>query len=329
MVNKIFPTYKFFVQKRPRDAQEYGGDSSGNVDQLFLNKLNQSPKEFSENGFIEIDYPFTIEFDIYRSTSGTSNTAYFSIYNLGDEARRELVKDRFTQNDNANGRQRRAVYFFAGYGGNLNVVFGGNLVEAYTERSGPDIITRIEAQDNLYEIANAISSHTLAKSQKYEEVLDILIKDLGLKKGAIGNVVSGGTRSRGFVVLNNTYDEIRKLVGSEDEVFVDNGVINILKTNEYIKAFVPLISNETGLLGVPRRNEGTVMIDILFEPALVVGQLVSVISEIDSRFDGEYKIISIQHTGTISGSVDGDRITKLELLIGTEELEPLTEIKPS
>lgn len=326
MAEKFFPTYKIFIQKRPTQQEDFGGFVAGQVDELFLGNVKNMQES---DQFTEIDYPLTIEFDIYRSTSGSSNTAYFSVYNLGEKVREDIVKDRFTQNDNADGRQRRYVYFFAGYGSNLNLVFGGNLVEAYTERNGADIITKIEAQDNLYEIANAISSHSIAKSQSYNQILDILIKDLKLKKGSIGKIFDDTERSRGFVILNNTYDEIRKLVGNDKEVFVDNGVINILNSNEYIAAHVPLVDNNSGLLGIPRRSEGVVIVDVIFEPTLIVGQIVQLKSELDLRFDGQYKIISINHMGTISGGIEGDRITRLELLIGTEELEPLVEVRQS
>lgn len=318
MVRKFNPTYQILIEKSPEAMVSYG-DSNSTTEQSanFIGTLPE--QEFNENpNFIEINFPLTVEFDIYKSTIGSANTAYFNIYNLNEESRSLIVKDRFTQNEVKIGQGRRRIIFRAGYENNLVTCFYGNLVEAFTERKGVDLITRIEAQDSSYEMYNALSNISLDRSVSSQEILNLFIKDLGLTKGAIGNVFENTGTSRGYIYIGNTYEEIRRLY--PNTTFVDNGVINFLNPNECLTGLIPVINNETGLMGIPRRQEGKIIVESLFEPYILIAQLVEIQSQEDARFDGQYKVLTAHHTGTISGSVDGERTSRFELLIGTDEL---------
>ncbi len=56
------------------------------------------------------------------------------------------------------------------------------------------------------------------------------------------------------------------------------------------------------------------MLKVLLEPQLKINELITIESEVMSRFNGTYKIISIQHTGNISPSKGRTVITNIETL---------------
>ena len=325
MANKFLPSFRMFVQLPPVAPLDYAG-STNNINATFAGE-NQVTKWKANEEFIEIAFPLTIEFDIQKSTTSDANSALFSIYNLNAKNRSLIVKDRFTQNDLNIGLERRKVIFQSGYGGKLTTTFFGNLIEGYTERKGVDFITKIEVQDGAYEMYNAISSLSVDKTTTQAQLLDVLIKDLDLKRGYIGDVFEKILSSRGKSINGNTYEAIQAEIG--DKVFVDNGLINALNVNEYIAGDVFLIDSNSGLLGIPKRTGGLINVDLMYEPLLILGQIVEIKSEFDSRFDGQYKIMAINHSGTISGAVEGNRITSIQLLIGTANLGGLKEVKIS
>ena len=93
--------------------------------------------------------------------------------------------------------------------------------------------------------------------------------------------------------------------------------MNILQNNEVLSdVSIPKITSTSGLLGTPRRRDAQLEIDLIFEPKMVVGQLVEVESSTASVFNGQFKVIGIHHSGTISGAVASEVKTTLNLFIG-------------
>ena len=83
-----------------------------------------------------------------------------------------------------------------------------------------------------------------------------------------------------------------------------------------------LIQSDTGLLGTPKRYEAVLEIEMLFEPDIRLGQCVEIVSETwgnnledqKKSFNGQYKVVGLEHNCTISGATAGTRTTKLQML---------------
>lgn len=116
----------------------------------------------------------------------------------------------------------------------------------------------------------------------------------------------------------STTEILREITGGS--FFIDNGVAYILGENEAIPGEVKVINSESGLLGTPVREDTILTFEMLFEPRILVGQVVSVQSITEANYNGEYKVTAVKHTGTISESVGGRAVTRLELFYGTEKL---------
>lgn len=285
-------------------------------------KLNRKFKilvETIDKEVLEIASPLTIQFDVERTTSSSINQMNLRVYNLSEKIRNILYKDKFLILDDATKKNYRQIILQAGYK-ELSTIFKGNILEAYSYRQGADIITYFNCQDGGYAASNSYSSITIDKSESYEDAFNRLVDNLvGIKKGKIGEIQ--GSPKRGMVFNGNTFTLLQE--SFDNKVYIDLEKINLLNDNETIKGDVLLINSETGLLGTPIRQNTYLTVDIIFEPRIVVGQLIEINSKVNPFYNGQFKVDGIKHSGTISDAVGGDCKTSLQLFVGTTFLENL------
>jgi hypothetical protein len=280
-------------------------------DIMNLMKFNRSYRltiQVSETEQVVIEPPLTINFSVNRSTQSSTNVLKLSIMNLSDRTRNKIFQDRYDF------RFQKQVTFEAGYS-ELSLVFQGSLFEAYSERVNTEIITRITSWDGGYDIYNAISNKTLASNLTKGEIMKSLAKDFTyVTEGVIAESDNPENPFRRPVVLEgNTYSLI-KLYG-EGAVYIDFQKLYKLEDNQFIKAFVPVFDSNNGLLATPKRRSSLVSISTVFEPRIILSQVIEIKSDVSSAFDGQFKVIGLSHTGTISEAVGGNCSSSFDLLV--------------
>ena len=256
---------------------------------------------------VEICYPIDLELDIKRDTCATSNTATFKLYNLSKNTRELIFQDLFNIN------RYCFVDLYAGYGDNMPLIFRGKVMQAYSSRSGTEMITEIEALDN--DIIQSYSMYTFEADTPKLDVFNKLIQDMpNVQIGAIGSL-EGNLPTR-TVFDDPTFIAINKLTGNR--VFIDNGKLNLLSDNECLgDVGIYQITSDTGLLGSPKRRDAMVEIDVVFAPEITVGQLVDLNSSTVTEFNGQYKVLGVHHHGPIGEQVSGELTTTLSLFVGS------------
>lgn len=277
--------------------------------------------------------PFTVEFDIHRNSFSSANVAMFRIYNLAPNSRDKIRKDQYEWGDN------RKVAFLAGYNPanvfkidekpqNLSLAFAGNITQAWSVREGTNMVTQIECYDAGFAYVNAITNRQAKAGSQQTTIIDDLLQDLknaGVEKGKVGNYT--GQISRGNSFTGSTVDILREISGGG--FFIDNGKAHVLKDDEALEGPISLIDAKSGLLGTPIREQTYLNFDMLFEPRLIIGQRLKLESSTASffnsstvrpNFNGDYKVVSLKHTGIISESVSGSAITSVGLSFGPEAL---------
>lgn len=212
----------------------------------------------------------------------------------------------------------RPVTFQAGYGGNISTIFTGSITSAWSVREGTNFITTIECFDGGYAFNNSQTNTTFPSGSSQENVIENLAGSLpNVQVGSIGTYP--GSLSRDNALSGNTTDLLRDLTGNG--FFIDNGFVNCLGDNECLPASgVSVIDDSAGLLGTPVREQTILSFDMIFEPRLVVGQQVQLLSSTGANFNGFYKVISVKHRGMISAAVSGDAITSVGMFYGTAAL---------
>lgn len=252
-----------------------------------------------------------IEFDIDRGIYGGFGTMNLNIYNLSRSSRSYVFQDTWDRNvDTVRTVSLEAGYQFLG----LSTIFLGHIQQAYSYRKNADIITNVQAIDGGLLSSEAEIHETFEKGTMRSEVIRHLVSKIGLKEGKIS--IEDVPFEVGFLLDGNCFKLLKTYAGRDREVWVSDGELNILKTSETLKGIVSKINAQTGMLNVPRHTGGSLVLDMVFEPRLRIGQIVDVESVISPEFNGQYKIIGLKHKGLISSTQAGQAITTVELLSG-------------
>lgn len=291
--------------------------------------------QVSETEFVAIEYPLTLMLDISRGVLRSANHGRFQIYNLNPSTRTQIYHDRYDI------ETYRAIVLQAGYESQspLPIIFKGNIQAASSYRQGVNWVTEIEALDGGFGIINGQVSQTVPAGWTLPAIIQTLLKSIPhVAIGAVGSFTE--QNSRGITLMGNSWDLASSMAsGQNTTAFIDNEMASFLSDDEYIldNGGVTLIESDTGLLATPRRYDARIDVQIIFEPRLQIGQLVQLNSAELANLqqavggvpgnlkylavnNGQYKIMGIQHQGTISGAV-GDRVvTTASLFLGTQAL---------
>ena len=173
---------------------------------------------------VVIGFPMTLEFQITRNTFASANTARFTIYNLGEDTRRQVFHDRY---DTFTYRQ---VILQAGYESDNNTplatIFQGNVQSAYSYRRKENWTTVLDCFDGGFGIINGQISMSVSPSQSTSQVIASLIQ--AMPNVAVGIVdVPDTQKARGSSFFGNAWDIIRRLAGN-NTAYIDNEKANVV-----------------------------------------------------------------------------------------------------
>lgn len=255
-----------------------------------------------------VEYPITCKFNSQRGLFSQANKCSIELYNLNATTRFAFFKDALTLDK----QNWKYIKLEAGWNGQLSQIFYGKILQAYSSKSGgqTDIITHIDCQP--FDIFSSQSSYTFAAGTSYKEAYKTMASDLpNCQIGNIGTLE--GTFKTQTTYEGKTIDCLNEISGNN--TFVDNGVINTIMSNEVIDVPVPLVTDDNGLLSTPIRRDASLTIKMLFEPTLIVGQLLEIKSNIQPIYNGQYKVLGFTHDCLISPTQAGQRITTVELWI--------------
>lgn len=285
-------------------------------------------------GSITIEPPFTVEFDITRSTLSSANVCSLRIFNLSKNHRNQI---RFNTIDTFD---FRPVLFRAGYGNNLATVFSGNITQAWSVREETNFITTIESFDAGNAFNTGFTNTTFPAGTPYSTVISELASSLpNTQLGAIGQQYTNPL-PRGSAFSGTTIDLLKELTGGG--VFVDNGQVNCLADNECLPPNgIAVIDDSEGLLGTPVLEQTILTLDMIFEPHLAVGQYILLNSSTGGQqltiangtvyglqpnsgtsynYNGAYKVVGVKHRGMISSAVCGDAVTSVRMFCPPQAL---------
>lgn len=261
--------------------------------------------------------PFTVEFDIQRHRYSSATISTIRIYNLSETNRKKLRKNQIDYG------LRKSMTFKAGYGDQISTILTGNVMQGQSVREGNNYITTLQIFDGGFAYVNATVNPNrgiFAENTPYKTICTDLVKSLSdydVSLGSIGDIK--GDSGRGLSLSGSTIQNLTELTNGN--FFVDNGVGHCLAKNECVPSPLKVITSASGLLGTPVREMTYLDLDILFEPKILAGQKVEVISSTNKETSGLYQVISIRHQGIISESVNGDCNTSLTLVYGIADLK--------
>lgn len=270
-------------------------------------------QDLNSNSVITITPPFTLKFNINRGMWGSPSSAVLQVYNLNENTRSFIRKD---ENDWG---FVKMVTLLAGYGNDLSTILRGTVHKAYSERSGVDFITNIEVFDGGAAFINSSFDGQFKSGTQVSYALKAIAKSLepfGVDIGAVSKNYAR-TIKRGNTYSGNAMDLLSELSGGG--AFIDNSKLHILTDSEYLDGDILSINSQNGLTGVPRREWNNVTFPMLLESRAYLNQLV-IIDIGKKEFDGQYKIRTINHSGTISETLGENATTTIGCITSKGDL---------
>lgn len=226
-----------------------------------------------------------------KTIMGVPSPSTISLYNL-KRTTRNGIKAALTK-----------ITVEAGWSGTeLRKVFQGSVLNAYSERNGADIITKLAALPGYGALTRGISTLTAAPGTSVVEVAKTLANDLpGVAVSDSGfSGVKGQIEAGGWSYAGTTREGLNKL--SEEYGFswsINDGEFGAIADKFMMPDFIDLQGDNGGLINIapivtgPLQTETGVKIKALYIPGVTVGNSIKVTSLINPRLSGTYRIHTI------------------------------------
>lgn len=190
-----------------------------------------------------------IAFDVQKDSKTSSNVARIQIYNLAKETRHERFQE-----------MKDKIILRAGYADeSMDEIFYGDLVTVSHPKTGPDIITTIEANDGQAALRTGRSSRSYGQNTSVKQVISDVAKDLGIPIKTLdwAKLITDQRFLQGFAVHGRASDALDKVCaraglewsiqGNQLQILLKGGVIPIDPSQ------IPIVSPDHGLIGSPER----------------------------------------------------------------------------
>jgi hypothetical protein len=238
---------------------------------------------------VVITSPMRVSFSVDKSVAGGLNKMTCRIYNLKASNRNALVRDK-------EGRKIIPVRLRVGYEGTMALIFKGTVQRGLNFREGPDMVTELECLDGGAQVLGTFITATVrGKDRAIEEVR----AQSGLARGKI-TAQSAITRPR--VLVGPTARVLDELLEDGATWYVDDEQLYILKDDEVMSSFIPLVSAATGLLNTPTREMSKTTFETLMNPTLRIGGLCQLESTSAPHMNGVYRITEMGYSGDVYGT---------------------------
>lgn len=244
-----------------------------------------------------------IAFSITKGISSTQNAAQIKIWNLSQSSRNGL------------GKELDDITLEAGYlppdgGGNVSIIFKGQIRDVEHSRDGADIITTLSCGEGDKAYRNSMISKTYKAGTAVKTVLEDIYKEFekeGVTKGEWKLPEDIKDFKRPYSVCGTCKREADQL-GKSNEFYwsVQNGTMEVIPSNGYIGSVV-LINAQTGLVDTPTITDNGIKFKALLNPAVRPNRRVRVESQVleMNSEDSEYRVGQVTYQGD---NRDGDFI---------------------
>jgi hypothetical protein len=254
-----------------------------------------------------------IYFNISKGVSGSANTAEIKIWNLSEDHR------------NSVGKELDDIILEAGYmppegGGNVGILFQGQIRDVEHTRDGPDIITIISCGDGDRAFRKATISKTYPKGTPVQEVVEGIYKELekeGIKKGEwkFPDDIDAKKFKRPYSMCGACSRELNTLGRGKGFYWsVQNETMEVIPSDGHLPGVV-LITPETGMINTPTITDNGVKVSALLNPEVRPNRTVKIESQ-TLEMNGEgglYRVSQATYTGdnrdgTFEVSIHGEAI---------------------
>jgi len=240
-------------------------------------------------GPVTVRPPIRIVFNAVKSHSGGVNKLTLQVYNLKESNRQAIVKD-------VESSGVIPVLLRVGYQGSLQSVFQGNILQGSNDRRGTDFISHIQCLDGGHDYLNSFTSETVRGK---ENAIDAILRDM--PNTTKGKITFQQELTRAKVLVGNSYRLIQESLSPGETAYIENEQLYIIKDDEVVSSFIPVVNADTGLLNTPQKENQRVSFETLMNPSIIIGNRVDLRSKTAPYLSGIYKVSDITYSGDSRG----------------------------
>lgn len=166
----------------------------------------------------------------------------------------------------------------AGQGDVLPVIYKGSIFAAWVDFSGmPEVCLNVEAAAGWYEAIKPVSPISIKGAGDVALIVQTIADSVGF--GFVNQGVNVKVASP--YLPGSAWDQLQAITQAADINFsVDRNSIYIWNKGEARLSDLPTISSGTGMVGYPRFNDNGISLSTEFNPSIVFGGQVNVVSEL-------------------------------------------------
>lgn len=187
--------------------------------------------------------PLHVKFSFEKADVESPNTGKVTIWNLNKEHLAELEK------------QDCVVIVRAGYADNIMQAFEGTVTHASTTKEGADRMTEIELASNMVELRDTCFSMSYAEDTRTDVIYQEIAAQMGLPLSISPKAMDHPTLlSAGYSFVGGAKNILDRLTRMDGIGWtIQDGVIQLLKSNEPISMNCYELNAGSGLIEMPKR----------------------------------------------------------------------------
>lgn len=249
---------------------------------------------------VTVKPPMRVSFDAQKSIDGGVNKLNLIIYNLTEKNRIKLVKDK---------EEIKVIplVFSVGYKNRLETIFKGTVHFGSNTRNGSDRLSTIECLDGGFDFINSFTSRTVKGK---ENAVNAILSDM--PNTGKGKITPQNNLVRPKVLVGNSAELIDQQLNSDETWYIEDEQLFIIKDNEVVSTFIPLVSARTGLINTPEREFQKVSFETMMNPTVKIGGQVKLESKTAPHLNGVYKVETLGFKGDNYGTPWDMQITGIK-----------------
>lgn len=205
-------------------------------------------------------------FSVHRGDIETPNTADIRVYNVSETTAKAIEKE-FTR-----------VVLQCGYDGNFGIIFDGSIKQVRRGReSQTDTYLDITAADGDSAYNFAVSALSIQAGSTPTDQIGAVLKSMaeyGISQG-YAPIFDNNPLPRGKVIFGMARDQLRTISKNTGTSWsIQDGKLNFVPETAYIPGEVPIITAQTGLIGLPEQTQNGISLKVLLNPNIKIGQVV-------------------------------------------------------
>lgn len=266
--------------------------------------------DYSANDGLKItDLQVRFDIQLHSDNKRTGSSAVVEVFNLSRATLGKLEKD-FEYCSLAVGYRDTG----------LQTILIGNITRTATQRNGADQITKLFLGESYTSLNHQRLNTLVAPGKTYEDVIEEIRRHMpGVARGAYACDNLGGPIPYGYPLNGSPRQLLDKLCRAQSwEYHVLNSALYVSEENGLTSkdpSAAPLISQETGLIGIPYyespppqdlptqpRRAGGVRFTALLNPSVEPGKLVRLESNVLPQLNGFYRVSAVRYSGDYRGN---------------------------